>query len=137
MLTHSSSSLCKSVSRITLDYCHANLTTQRLKLKPSWQLILHPGTLQYQTISGGRPLGTSASISPRYLLTTIFQLTDFCLLQTLSKMCNYTFFSKDSSWWDECYQSLWGCHNICLLLEQFQVTLLTQPEVSSLSPSGV
>ena len=51
-------------------------------------------------------------------------------------MCDYTFFSKHPNWWDESYQLFWGCHNICPLLEQFQVTLVTQPELSSLSCSG-
>ena len=52
-------------------------------------------------------------------------------------MCNYTFFSKDHSQWGECYQLLWGCHSIFPLLEQFQVTQVTQPELSFLSCSGV
>ena len=48
-------------------------------------------------------------------------------------MCDYTFFSKDPTQWDEAYQSLWGCHNICPILEQFHVTQVTQPELSSLT----
>ena len=51
-------------------------------------------------------------------------------------MCDYDFFSKDHGWWDENYQSLWGCHSICSLLEQFQVTQMTQSELSSLTGSG-
>ena len=31
------------------------------------------------------------------------------------------------------YQSLWGCHNICPLLEWFHVTSVTQSELSSLT----
>ena len=41
-------------------------------------------------------------------------------------MCDYTFFSKDPSWWNEAYQSLWGCHDICPILEQFHVVQVTQ-----------
>ena len=41
-------------------------------------------------------------------------------------MCDYTFFSKDTSWWNEAYQSLWGCHDICPILEQFHVVQVTQ-----------
>ena len=48
-------------------------------------------------------------------------------------MCNYTFFSKDPSQWDEAYQSLWGCHDICSILEQFHIAQVTQPEFSSLT----
>ena len=46
-------------------------------------------------------------------------------------MSNYTFFSKDSSWWGESYQSLWGHHDICPWLEYFHVTSVTQSELSS------
>ena len=48
-------------------------------------------------------------------------------------MCDYAFFSKDPSQWDEAYQSLWGCHDICPILEQFHITQVTQPELSSLT----
>ena len=52
-------------------------------------------------------------------------------------MCNYTYFAKDPSWWEESYQVVWGYHNICPLLKQLQVTMVTQPELSSLSHAGV
>ena len=52
-------------------------------------------------------------------------------------MGDYAFFSKDPNHWVECYQLLWGCHSFCPLLEQFQVTQVTQPELSSLTFSGV
>ena len=48
-------------------------------------------------------------------------------------MCDYTFFTNDPSQWDESYQSLLGCHNICPLLKQFHVTQVTQPELFSLT----
>ena len=47
-------------------------------------------------------------------------------------MSNYKFFSKDPSW-GEAFQSLWGCHDICSLLDQFYVTSITQSELSSLT----
>ena len=47
--------------------------------------------------------------------------------------CDYAFFSKDPSQWDEAYQSLWGHHNICLILEQFHIVWVTQPGLSSLT----
>ena len=48
-------------------------------------------------------------------------------------MCYYAFFPKDPSQWDEVYQSLWGCHNIYPILEQFHIVQVTQPELSSLT----
>ena len=48
-------------------------------------------------------------------------------------MCDYAFFSKDPSQWDEAYQSLWGCHDICSIVEQFHIAQVTQPELSSLT----
>ena len=48
-------------------------------------------------------------------------------------MSDYAFFSKDPSQWGESYQSLWGHHDICPLLEQFHVASMTQSEVSSLT----
>ena len=52
-------------------------------------------------------------------------------------MCDYAFFSKDPSWWDEAYQSLWGCHDIYPILEQFHNVQVTQVELSSLTCSLV
>ena len=48
-------------------------------------------------------------------------------------MSNYDFFSKSPSQWGEAFQLLWGCHDICLLLDQFDVTSITQSELSSLT----
>ena len=43
------------------------------------------------------------------------------------------FFSKDSIWWGEAYQSLWGHLDICPTLEHFHVASMTQSELSSLT----
>ena len=48
-------------------------------------------------------------------------------------MSDYIFLSKDPDCWGESYQSLWGHHNICLLLEQFHVVCVTQMELVSLT----
>ena len=48
-------------------------------------------------------------------------------------MNDYTFFSKDPGCWDESYQSLWGCHDICRLLEWFHIAHMTQSELASLT----
>ena len=48
-------------------------------------------------------------------------------------MSDYTFFSKDPGHWGESYQSLWGCHNICPLLQQFHIAQVTQSDLTSLT----
>ena len=48
-------------------------------------------------------------------------------------MSDYEFFSKGPSWWGKVFQSLWGHHNICPLLNQFHVTSITHSELSSLT----
>ena len=48
-------------------------------------------------------------------------------------MSDYTFFSKDPGHWHKAYQSLLGCHDICLLLQWFQVAQMTQLELTSLT----
>ena len=51
-------------------------------------------------------------------------------------MCDYAFFSKDPSQWDEAYLSLWGCHDICPILKQFHIVQVIQMELSSLTCSS-
>ena len=46
-------------------------------------------------------------------------------------MSNYDFFSKSPSQWEEAFQLLWGHHDICPLLNQFNITSITQLELSS------
>ena len=48
-------------------------------------------------------------------------------------MSDYEFFSKGPSWLGEAFQSLWGHHNICPLLNQFHITSITHLELSSLT----
>ena len=48
-------------------------------------------------------------------------------------MSDYTFFSKDPGHWGESYQSLWQCHNICPLLQQFHIAQVTQSNLTSLT----
>ena len=48
-------------------------------------------------------------------------------------MGDYEFFSKGPSQWGEAFQSVWGHHNICPLLNQFHVTCITHLELSSLT----
>ena len=52
-------------------------------------------------------------------------------------MGDYAFFTKDPSQWEESNQALWGHHNICPSLPRFYEALVTQPELSALSCSGV
>ena len=51
-------------------------------------------------------------------------------------MGKYAHFSKDLGPWEESTQVLWGCHDICPSLTQFQVVQVTQPELSVLSHPG-
>ena len=48
-------------------------------------------------------------------------------------MSDYTFFSKDLGHWGKSFQSLWGCHDICMLLQGFQSAQVTQSELTSLN----
>ena len=48
-------------------------------------------------------------------------------------MSNYAFFSKDPGHWGMSYQSLWGCHDICPLLEWFHIAHVTQSELEALT----
>ena len=48
-------------------------------------------------------------------------------------MSHYTFFSKEPGHWGESFQSLWGCHDICPLLQWFNITQVTQLELTSLT----
>ena len=47
-------------------------------------------------------------------------------------MSDYTF-SKDPGDWGKSYQSLWGCHNICPLLQSFNIAQVIQSELTSLT----
>ena len=46
-------------------------------------------------------------------------------------MRDYTFFLKDLGHWGKSYQSLWGCHNIYPLLQQFHVAQVTHSDLTS------
>ena len=48
-------------------------------------------------------------------------------------MSEYDFFSMGPSWWEDALQLLWGCHDICPILEWFHVTSITLSELSSLT----
>ena len=48
-------------------------------------------------------------------------------------MSNYAFFSKDLGCWGKSYQSLWGCYDMCPLLEWFHITHMTQSELAALT----
>ena len=48
-------------------------------------------------------------------------------------MSDYTFFLKDPGHWGKSFQSLWGHHDICLLLQQLHIAPMTQSELTSLT----
>ena len=51
-------------------------------------------------------------------------------------MGEYTHFSKNPCLWEELTQMLWGSHDICPCLSQFQVRDMTRSELSALSHMG-
>ena len=94
----------------------------------SLQLNFHPGYF----LTWGRPLGATSSISPCIHLPLAFSWP-ISLIAGQPNMSDYNFFSKGPSWWGEAFQSLWGHHDICPLLDQFHVASITQSELSSLT----
>ena len=52
---------------------------------------------------------------------------------SLHYMSDYDFFSKSPNQWREAFQSLWGHHDICPLLDQFHVASIMQSELSFLT----
>ena len=50
---------------------------------------------------------------------------------------DYAYYSKNPTLWEEASQALWGGHDICPLLPQFMVTLITRWEISALSHKEV
>ena len=48
-------------------------------------------------------------------------------------MSDYTFFLKDPGHWGKSYQSLWGHHDICPLLQWFHDAQVTQSDLTSLT----
>ena len=73
-----------------------------------------------------------SGISPRFACHWL-SVDQFLSLQAQPSMSNYTFFSKDPSWWREAFQLVWEHHDICPILECFHVTSITQSELSSLT----
>ena len=48
-------------------------------------------------------------------------------------MSDFEFFSKDPSWWEETFTSIWGHLDICPLLNQVHLASISHLELSSLS----
>ena len=51
-------------------------------------------------------------------------------------MSNYVHFSKDANIWEQSTQVVWGSHDLCPSLLQFQMREVTQPELLTLSQAG-
>ena len=51
-------------------------------------------------------------------------------------MSNYMHFSRDACLWEQSTQVVWGSHDLCPSLSQFQVKEVTQSELSALSQAG-
>ena len=72
-------------------------------------------------------------VSPQVFVCHWLSVDQFLSLQAEPSMSDYSFFSKDPSWWRDAFQLLWGHHDICPILEQFHVTSISQSELSSLT----
>ena len=105
-----------------------NMLTDKTITQTIFAVHLHPG--HFLTLE--RPLDASSGVSTRYSSATSSQLTISSHYRH-NMMHNYEFFSKDSSWWREAFQSLWGCLGICPLLNQFHVTSITHLKLSTLT----
>ena len=46
---------------------------------------------------------------------------------------NYAYFTGDASRWDDATEAIWGSHNFCPLLTQFQVSKITSLGLSTIS----
>ena len=73
-----------------------------------------------------------SGVSPRYLSATGFQLTNYSHCRH-SPVWATTLSSLRTQPVGEAFQLLWGHHDICPILEQFNVASVTQPELSSLT----
>ena len=80
----------------------------------------------------GRPLYALSGVSPRYTSTTSFPLTVFSHYR-YDLMNKFEFFSRDPSWLEEVFTSLWGHLDICPLLNQFHLASILHSELSSLT----
>ena len=80
----------------------------------------------------GRPLDSSSGISPRYSSATTFRLTAFSHYR-YNPMGKFDFFSKDPSWLEETFTSIWGHLDICPLLNQFHLASISHSELYSLT----
>ena len=99
-----------------------------LLLKQSSWFYSHLGHF----VTWERPLDASCGISPRYSSATNFQLTTSSLYR-YNMMTDYAFFSQGSNRWGKNLALLWGCLNICPLLQQFHIMSITQEEHSCLT----
>ena len=78
-------------------------------------------------------MDTLSGISPRYPSATSSQLTISSHYRQNAKSDYMHSSLKTPVMWGETFQSLWGCMDICPLLNQFHVTSITYSELSSLT----
>ena len=77
--------------------------------------------------SGGGHLGILAGVTPRYLSTT----DNHSLFAAMAN--DYAYVAGDVSRWEDATKAIWGSHNICPLLTQFQVMEMAQSGLSTIS----
>ena len=98
----------------------------------TWTIFVAQFTSGYFLHLGKTP-GCHVQHLPQMLVCYWISADQFLSLQVQPSMSEYNFFSKGPSWWEEAFQSLWGHHDICPILEQFHVTSITLSELSSLT----
>ena len=117
----------KGISRSILDHCQINTT----KVKKQFNLMGYL-TSGYFKHLGDRCLGALASISPRYLSNS----DNLSLFAAMASNYNYTYFTCDISRWDSMTEAIWGLHDMCSSLMQFQVLGITRVGLSAISQEG-
>ena len=110
-----------------LPRCHNTHTDKILTQAIFLQLNLHPG----HSFSWERHLNAQFSVSPRYLSTIAFWLTKSCHCRHNPQWATTPSFPKSLGCWGKSYQSLWGCHDICPLLEWFHTAHMAQIKAGS------
>ena len=111
-----------SLTHLIMPIDNVNTQTIFMVLFTFWSLL----TL-------GKPLDASSNISPRYLSATYSQLTTSPFFYRHHMMTDYAFFSQGLDRWGKDLAPLVGCLTICLPLQQFHISSITQSELSSLT----
>ena len=111
---------------------------KRWKLNKYFQLEFSSRyfTWAYHPMDGGRCLGITANVSPRYMcapahLWASHHWSLFLLLQ--ATMSDIACLSTDASLWELTTKLRWSSHDFCLVVTNFQVWAIMQAQLDTLS----